>query len=127
MDRNLERNVDYARDGIDALVAEIVRLEQEVGSLQDIISTKETEIENLEEIVEELKERINKIFNSKIFWLFVSPYIMEIILVLLGWVFISFLKWELFPLGLEISFEKIRVLFILNMFMTFLLAIIFEY
>ncbi len=44
MDRQLERSADYARDGIDALVQEILNLESEVERLQDIISEKETEV-----------------------------------------------------------------------------------
>lgn len=53
MDKQLERNVDYAKDGIDALVQEIERLE-------DLVSAKETEIENLEETIEELKGQLNE-------------------------------------------------------------------
>jgi len=54
VDRNLERNVDYAKDGIDALVQEIERLESLVEELQNEISAKESKIEELEEIIVQL-------------------------------------------------------------------------
>ena len=52
MDRNLERGVDYARDGIDALVQEIIRLEEEVDMLQKEIEDKDYKISDLEEEIE---------------------------------------------------------------------------
>jgi len=59
MDRNLERQAEYARDGINALVQEIERLESEVQDLQDIVSAKESEIEVLEDTIYDLKQTIN--------------------------------------------------------------------
>lgn len=58
MDRNLERNVDYAKDGIDSLVAEIERLESENNKLQDVISEREEKIEYLEDYITDLLEKI---------------------------------------------------------------------
>lgn len=57
MDRNLERNVDYAKDGIDSLVAEIERLESENNKLQDVISEREEKIEYLEDYITDLLEK----------------------------------------------------------------------
>jgi predicted nucleic acid-binding Zn-ribbon protein len=57
MDRQLEKNVDYAKYGIDALVAEIIRLEEEVDRLENIVSEKESRIEDLENLVIEIQEQ----------------------------------------------------------------------